>query len=125
MVVKWEFFDSVVSETYTFEVNPNAGGAPKYEKNIQYTATTAPDGKTLIMEGANKPLDLEWSGTIITETQYNAYVTWFQKKRQIQLTDDLLRQFMIYIVSFTPTRVRSSNFWKHTYTVTATVLDWP
>lgn len=125
MSVKWTFVDSVTSETYTHEINPLSGAAPHYQKNITYASCTAPGGKTLIMEGVDKPIELNWSGTIITQEQYDAYVLWFQKRRQIQVTDDLGRTFMVYITGFSPTRVKSSNFWKHTYELTATVLDWP
>lgn len=124
MVVKWNFLDPAGSDSYTFEVNPLSGADPQYDKSITYQSTTAPGGKTLIMEGQDKPLEISWSGTIISESQYDAYVTWFQKRRQIQLTDDLGRVFWIYISSFESQRVRSSNFHKRTYNVKATVLDW-
>lgn len=125
MVVKWTFYDAVEDTTYTFAINPNDGGSPDFQKNINYQATTAPSGKTVISEGLDKVQELTWSGTILDQAQYNAYITWWQKRRQIKVTDDLGREFWVYLVSFTPKRVRArSHPWKHTYDVTASILDW-
>jgi hypothetical protein len=125
MVVRWQFYDPVATETYTFEINPNAGGSPTYKKSVNYQNTTAPDGKTLIYEGQDEVQELEWSGVILTQTHYDKYIEWWQKRRQIRLTDDLGRQYWIYLTSFVPNRVRaSSRPWKHEFTATAVILDW-
>jgi len=125
-MAKWRFDDLTDSTSYVFEINPNEGGSPQYKKTIQTSNTAAPDGKTLIFEGRDEPQQLTFSGTILSQAQYDAMVTWFNKRHQIQITDDLSRQFMVYITGFEPKRVRAVHFpYKHTYTVTYTVLDWP
>lgn len=123
---RWTFYDTVTTETYTFEINPNDGGTPAYVKHVTYVNTTAPDGKALMFEGAREAQVLEFAGTILYETQMTAMRTWWDKEHQLLLTDDLGRQFHIIITDFTPKRVRNAQRpWKHTFTVKATVIDWP
>jgi len=125
MVVRWLFEDTATAESYTFEVNPRAGGSPSYKKTISYQNTSAPDGKTLVFEGLDAAQEIEWEGVILQETQYDAFLTWYQKRRQIRLTDDLGRQMWIYIKSFEPKRRRGqSHPWLHDYTITAVILSW-
>lgn len=124
-VVKWRFEDPVLLETYIFEVNPNDGGSPQYAKNLIYTNTSAPDGAVIAFEGREKPKVLEWSGILLTEDQFNAYVEWYLKKYQIIVTDDLGREFSVIIESFAPKRQRAVHYpWKHSYSVKATIVDW-
>lgn len=126
MVVKWTFYDPVIPETYVFAVNPSEGGTPTYQKTIQFQNTSGPDGKVLIFEGRDEPKTLQFTGTILEESQYVALLGWFEKRRQILVTDDLGRQTWVYIRSFEATRQRAIHYpWKHTYTVSAVVLDWP
>lgn len=125
MVVRWTFYDPVTVETYTFHINPNDGGSPQYEKSVTFQNTSAPDGKAIIYEGQDAPTTLEWSGAILEEAHYDKYIEWFQKRRQVQLTDDLGRQYWIYITSFRPHRKRSRFLpYRHDFTATAIILDW-
>lgn len=126
MVVKWVFEDLTDLTTATFEINPNDGGTPPYEKNITTQNTLAAGGRTLLFEGSTKEQELSFSGAILTSTQLDMLIFWFTKRHQIQLTDDLGRVMMIYITKFDPKRVRkASNVHYHTYTVTAQIVDWP
>lgn len=123
-VVRWTFHDPVAVQTYTFEINPREGGTPQYEKQLQYQNTTAPDGKTLIFEGLDEPKKITFSGAIVWETQMDAFVEWFNKRRVITVEDDLGREFQIYITSFKPERRNSTTHpWRHNYTIEATLLD--
>lgn len=125
-VVKWVFYDPVTLDEYTFDINPNDGGTPERRKTITYENTAAPGGKTLVFEGRDEPETISFSGTILEEEQYNALVSWFDKRHQIRVTDDLNRQQWIYITQFSARRRRSYQHpWKHDYDVQATVLDWP
>lgn len=125
MVVRWTFEDPVAAETWTFNINPREGGSPSYAKTVGYQNTTAPGGRVLIYEGQDQVQTLEWSGAILEQEHYDKYVEWWRKRRQIKLTDDLGRQYWIYITSFKPARKRSRDRrWRHDYTVSATILDW-
>lgn len=122
-VVRWVFDDPVDLTTYTFEINPTEGGRPAFKKHIQYQNTVAPGGAVLVFEGRDEPQVIEVTGTILTQSTYDAFVLWFNKRHQIFLTDDQGLQYTIYITEFTPKRVRSALYpWKHTYTLRATVL---
>lgn len=127
----WRFHDPIGNgtsgpETYILPVNPNEGGSPGFKKTINFQATSAPDGKTLMFEGRDEVQTLEFSGVILTEAQYNAFIYWWKKRHQIHITDDLGRQFWAYITMFDPKRERAHNYpWKHSYTAAATVVDWP
>lgn len=120
---KWEFYDPIDDETYIFDINPNSGAAPEYHKNVIKKTTIAPDGQVLLMEGRDQPLMMNFSGTILRQTHYEAMITWFQKRRVIQLTDDFERVFEIYITDFAPSRKRSINYpWRHEYSAQATIV---
>lgn len=124
MVVRWTFFDPEESETHVFDVNPSAGGSPSYDKRLVYETTTA--GRALIFEGGEEPQRIEFSGVIYTQEQFEVFATWYAKKNQIQMTDDLGRSFWIFITSFKPVRgFKVSHPWRHTYTVQATIVDIP
>lgn len=123
--IPWVFIDPLDSSTYEWEINPNDDGSLQYEKTVNYKNTSAPDGKTIIFEGRDAPRSTSFSGVVLTEDQYNAMVTWFNKRHQIQIEDDLGRVFTIYITKFAPKRVRSrSHPWRHEYTCEYVILDW-
>lgn len=122
---RWRFYDPVTAQDQEFFINPNKGGSPPRRKNVIYQSTSAPDGKTLVFEGHDETQQLEWSGVVLEQNQYDLYVEWFGKRRQIRLTDDLGRVMWIYITAFEPNRVYSSSHpWRHEISVKATILDW-
>lgn len=125
-LVRWRFDDPVALSGYEFEINPSAGGSPSYQRNFTYAETSAPDGKSLVFEGRQPAQHIEFSGRLLSESQFNAFVTWWEKQYQIEITDDLGRTFSVIIESFNPTRVRRrSNQWVHDYQVRAVIIDWP
>lgn len=124
-MARWLFYDPTIPATYAFEVNPNEGGSPTFDKNIAEENTVAPGGKTLLFEGSDPPQRLDFSGVILTQEQYDAFVEWWQKRRQIRITDDLGREYWVYFKTFTPKRERAIHSpWKHSYSVSTTILDW-
>lgn len=124
MVVRWTFYDPTVPETYTFPINPNDGGTPGIAKNITTEVTAAPDGSAIIFEGRPSPQTVTFDGTILDQSHLENLITWFSKEHQVRLTDDLGRQYWVYLTSFTPKRVRAATRpWKHTYSAEATILD--
>lgn len=123
-VIRWNFYDPVTLESVDFEVNPNTGGTPDHKKNIQTQATAAPDGGTLLMEGRDQVQQSQFSGTLLTQSQLDMFTSWFNKRHPIRMTDDLNRQFIIYITEYTTQRQRAVHYpYKHTYTVTYLVVD--
>ena len=125
MRVAWTFYDPVEDETYSFAINPKSGGSPSRPKNMTYQSTAAPNGRVVAFEGAEPKVSISFSGTLLTEAQYTALNTWRDKKNQILLTDDLGREFWIYIEGLNLTRELSRNYpWRHEFSVDAFVLDW-
>lgn len=125
MVNRWTFEDPNTLETYTFAINPNEGGSPQYSKKFEYRNTSAPDGKVIVFEGRDDPQTIEFSGTLLTQAQYDAFVTWWDKRYQVKITDDLGREFWIEIESFSPKRERAVHYpYKHSYTIKAIIVDW-
>ena len=124
-VVRWILTDPVTLDTYEFPINPSDGGSPDYKKNINYVNTAGPSGNVLMFEGRDAPKQYTVTGTILEQSHYEAMITWFNKRYQLTLTDDLGRSFEIYITGFTPRRVRSALYpYKHAYTMAYTELDW-
>ena len=111
-------------EEYRWQVNPAEFSIP-YQKTISYQSTAAPDGNAVIYEGRDPVQRMTYSGTVLTQEQYEDLVYWFSKRHQLELTDDLGRTFWVYIVSFSPSRKRSNTYpWKHTYNGEMAILDW-
>lgn len=123
--IPWRFTDPVTLEVYDWEVNANDGGSPSYRKTITYQNTAAPDGLTLMFEGRDEPKQTTLSGVILSEEQYNVMIEWYEKRRQVEIRDDLNRTFSIYITAFEPKRKRSYLYpWRHDYTLQYTIIDW-
>ncbi len=121
---RWKFYDAIGNIEITLPINPKEGGSPSYKKNIQTQATTAPNGNTIIFEGQDEVKTYEWSGVILEQSHYQLLVTWFEKRRQIRITDDLNRVIWVYITEFTPKRQMSYQYpWKHEYSLRALKLD--
>lgn len=124
-VVRWTFYDPNTTVTNTYSVNPNAGGTPELKKQTTSQRTTA-GAKVIYFEGNTVPHTLQWSGTLLDEDQLDMFQEWFDKRHQILLTDDLGREYYIYITSFQIQRERArQHLWKHSYTMSASILDWP
>lgn len=121
---RWTFYDSYLTDTATFEVNPNEGGSPNRKKNLSYQPTTAPDGAVLLFEGRDPARTGQFSGTLLTEAQYDMFETWFSKRYPITMTDDLDRDFLIYITEYNTTRKRAVHYpFKHEYTVSYVLVE--
>lgn len=125
-VVRWTLYDPVLLETYTMQINPNDGGSRQYKKNVNYQNTSAQDGNTLVFEGRDEPFQLEWSGVILEEQHLDDLISWFSRRRQVKLTDDLGRESWVYLTELAPKRTKAASHpWKHTYSMKAIVVNWP
>jgi hypothetical protein len=123
-VQRWVFYDPVELESWTMEINPNAGASPEYRKRVNQAVTTAPDGNVLLFIGGEEPQKLHFSGVSLTQSQHEAMLEWYQKNRVITITDDLDRVFNVLIVSYAPKRKLShTNFWRQDYDVEALIVS--
>jgi hypothetical protein len=121
---RWLLHDPFIGDNYTFDMNPNADSSPQLKKTLAFVATAAPDGALIIAEGRDQPMQMQLTGTLLTQTQYTTLSSWFTRRHPIVLTDDLGRQLTIYITGFSPKRKVSRNFpWRHDYTVDCYVFS--
>lgn len=117
MRIPWVISDVNTAETYSFEINPKDDGSYAYEKSITYKNTSSFSGVTVMFEGRDAPHTAQFTGTLLTEAQYNQFVFWFNKRVILHLVDDLGRSMNIYITKFVPKRKISRSYpWRHEYT---------
>lgn len=122
-MARWNFQDNVISQNYNFDVNPNRGGTPSFQKNLSYSAT--PAGSSIVFEGRDKPRTFTVSGTLREESQLIALQTWFDKEYQVKITDDLGREFWIYITNLQFERAQTRRWpFRHTFTINYVEVDW-
>lgn len=124
-MARWIFADIGGGETYTLDVNPNAGGSPTFAKAMTYASPSGPNANVVKFEGRDAPLNYAISGTVLTEAQYTAFNSWAAKKNQIKITDDLAREFWVRILGLTWTRAQTrQHLWRHTFSMQCEELDW-
>lgn len=118
--VGWRFFDGL--STYILPVNPHSARMPTRRKRVTHKPTCA--GRNVTFEGRPETQDFDFSGVILSEAQYRLFVSWASKRKQIQVTDDLGRQYWVYIENFSPTRKKvATNPWYMDYTISGVALD--
>ena len=118
----WVFVDS---PDVTLQVNPNAdSGSLAVLKEISYSNTAGPDGKTLIYETGTEMPTVSFDGFIYTEAQYDVLAAEVEKDLS-QMTDDRGVQYDIIWDSFTMQRADNVKYpWRHSYSITGKVLDY-
>lgn len=125
-MARWTLYDATVPETYEFPINPSEGGTPGISKRIETQVAAAPDGTTILFEGRDEPGRLNLSGTILDQAHLDALTAWSLKRHQVRITDDLGRQYWVYITRFNPTRNRRAHHpWHHSYQMELVVVDVP
>lgn len=120
MSVKWTFEDvwqtGPEPYTYTWEINPNAGGSPSIDKNMTILQNTGPNRMNLVQEGQSTVPMVEFSGVILTQSHMEALELWYDRRVLLKMTDDLGRDFYGVFSKFTPKReYHASNPWYHSY----------
>jgi hypothetical protein len=121
--VPWRFQQISDPDVYEFAINPLDVSMPSIQKTITTEKTAS--GKDIVFQGNGPPQKLSFSGTILTEVHLNAMREWFYKEKQVSITDDLGRQYWVYLTAFSPTRNYSAQYpWRHEYSADATVLSW-
>jgi hypothetical protein len=119
----WVLSDPSDDTSYHFAINPLEGGVPEYTKRVSEMPTVAPDGVPVLYEGQPETMKDEGTGTLLTKDQYVQLLTWWKKRRVVQLTDHLGRVMTVYITSFAAKPVKNKNWYKHTYTLRWYVLS--
>jgi hypothetical protein len=117
VVGRWQLEDPVTSAVYQFTVNPKAQGGMILPPALTEKQTTT--GQPITNEGAARATEMVVTGFLLTEAQYDVFVTWTAKPYRIFLTDDLGRQYVTFIKAFQPVLAKPypTNLWFCTYTL--------
>lgn len=120
--IKWTLTDAIVGDSYTFSANPNSD-EEDYEKNLQFEAVVVPGALPLLYEGQDNPTSITLSGTFLSQTQHQTFVSWFNRRHQVLLTDDRGYGRYIYIYRYQATRKPSNLYkWRYDWTMTAYLI---
>ena len=131
--IGWYMYDPEMDETYVFEVNPyEDNGSNVVSKEVSYAASSATwrnntgeDQISNVAFGGFKTLErMNYAGRVYTKQQYDDLKEWAEKDYPLQITDDLLRTYLVMIEDVTFSRVRSlPSPYKHTYEFRALILE--
>jgi hypothetical protein len=132
-MAKWKLYDPEEDQYFSFEYNPSKDdGSFALNKSTAYqvNAGSYRDNSNrdnianIIFESHKEVKKFSFSGNIYNKDEFDRLELWFSKKYDLILTDDLNRNFRIYVSSFSPSRIRSRQFpYKHSYTVKGIVHE--
>jgi len=129
-VLKWKIVDpsdaNPATNTYNFMWNPSEMSSPFPERSVTVSSAVAPDGQSVLWEGATQPVQFTFRGTTPNATQYEALREWvYERRGRMYLYDHFGRRMLVVFKKFDPTpgaKARPGRYWYHSYTVTALVL---
>lgn len=124
-VLRWKIRDphdtNVLTNTYTFPMNPREMSSPFRERSIQTVGTTR--GRVLLFEGSAGAKSWQFSGPILNKAHMDALLEWvYERRGRVIITDHFGRQLecVLQAVDFTPKR-RIGYYYSHEYSVTALI----
>jgi len=132
--IAWRFYDPVTLDEYFMEVNPaEDSGSHAIVKNTRYeaavstykTSANALQVNAVVAHAAPKEQEtFAYNGKVYTLEQYYTLILWFNKDYPFQIRDDLGREHLCFVDTFTVERVRSRQHrWKHSYSVSGIILE--
>lgn len=127
-VVKWVFQDPATGgEQYIFAVNPAKMGSPHMAQVMSSKTTTAPNGQQLTWQGAPKAMEWQISGTLLADTQLDAFERFLNLNRRIYLIDHYSRAWKVSVEGFDPQPKRPFGViqFLHDYTIRMLVYGEP
>jgi hypothetical protein len=110
---------------YIFEVNHSDEEAVEQRRNLERTSPTSGVG-FVRQQGADSPKTLRYTGTILTQTQYDAMQSYYDacRTRTIKFRDFTDDEMDVLITAFSPLRKRtiknprdnsiSLHYWEYT-----------
>lgn len=123
--MKWKLDDMAATPNVLwFEVSPNSMESPIPVQGVEINAATingAIRGTRL-----DQPHIWQFSGVLLTQSQYEDLRDWVFDHNVCRLTDHLNRQFIVRLTAFSPNRAPWRHYqWRHTYTMTVTTYQGP
>lgn len=132
--VGWNFYDPDTDETFVFPVNPyQDSGSHAITKAVDWEVSSGDHYdpvagehrvSTLISSKGAEPERFAYVGRVYTQQELEDLQFWCAKDYPIELTDDLLRSWLVMVESLDLTRVKSRQYYyKHEYKFTGIVLE--
>ncbi|RTK93388.1 hypothetical protein EKI60_05990 [Candidatus Saccharibacteria bacterium] len=132
--IPWRSVDPVTLDEYFWPVNPSSdAGSFDVTKTVKYAAalsTYKSSGgdlrvnDTVLATSPDSQPVISYDGTVYTKEQYDDFVAWMNKPYPWKLRDDLGREILFYVESYSINRVRSTKFrFKHSYSFTGLILE--
>lgn len=123
-VLRWQFYDPVLNETYTVPLNPNKMTSPWAERKFVYRTTTAGRGGANVIYEARADLaQWQFSGSVFDQAHHDSLLEWSNKANTCFITDHYGRVFKVLFVKFDPTpKPTYGKPWRHDYTMTVSVF---
>ena len=119
----WVLADPVLNRTYTFPINPKAGGTPTVQRNLSVVKTTAVDGAPVTYQGEEKLPTVQVTGVLHTLAHYRQLAQFASVNYPVLLTDDFGRSMEILITDFIPKREASRGaVYRMSYTLNYTLI---
>ncbi len=133
MTVKWTFTDEVEGTTSVFTLNPESASIDR--GGLQSSQISTTNGRRIIQKGRRNPDAMVINGTTFQEDEFVAFAQIASKMYQVKLTDDLGREFWVFITGYSPERqpTRFGSYagasgsrldWRMRYSINMTMLDW-
>ncbi len=128
MATPWRWIlSSVDLGTIEWYLNPNSGGLPVWEKQLDVTSSAG--GAPVIFEGRQRPITMPFSGVILEKDHWDFFLEWYESGYAVQITQDLRDESntrlvipYAYLTKFAPKRkVRHSHPWAADYDCEALV----
>jgi hypothetical protein len=126
-VTQWVFQDPVPGgESYAWEINPLTTSSPYPELTITEAHTTAPDGQPIEWEGNKKAVQWQLTGTLLTQTQLEAFQRFAALDHRVWLIDHWGRGWLVTIeeLSAEPQVKGSSEGYPWIHNWTMSLLIW-
>lgn len=129
----WSFVDPETTDQYFWPVNPNTDGGSNsrvrntgfsVEAGMRRTSLNEDTIDNIVMFVNIEQKTFNYSGFVYTQDQLDDMVAWCEKEYPIEMYDDLGRGFLVYITTFSLSRVRSrQNPYKHSYNFNGIILE--
>lgn len=122
---RWVFFDPATGDSWTVPRNPNSmTDIPHVARRLRQSPAFGPDQQVATFEQPPDQLAFKFGGSIDSEAHYDSLLEWSAKENEIQVTDHLGRNFIIFPTAFTPEEQKPTrrNPWRINYTFEGVLL---
>jgi hypothetical protein len=122
---RWTFIDprGVLTE-YNFPINPNQMSDPTRKKNTTILGSKPVNNLTRGTRASRlQPKEWTFSGTLLTQAQYDSFQQWFELDQRIWLKDHFGRVWIVRLLEYAPELETATALhpWRAKYSIRASV----